>query len=82
MSIAISSAIMAITTNSSINVKPSLSRMMFALPFQRDMAQFVGMPTNHDHNILSEPIQIAISENMPYDTLPVEIVDSTSAKHL
>jgi hypothetical protein len=49
---AISSAIMAITTSSSINVKPFRSHMMFALLFQREVMSFAGMLFCHNYNTL------------------------------
>ena len=53
MRIDISSAIMAITTKSSINVKPFCLSTTLTLLFQRDTIIFAGMFVCHNYNIIS-----------------------------
>jgi hypothetical protein len=48
--IAINNAMMAITTKSSIRVKPFRSRMMFTLLFQRKIMGFAILLLRHDYN--------------------------------
>jgi hypothetical protein len=53
INIAINNAMIAITTNSSINVKPFALRITFDHLFQREIMSFAGMFVCHDYNTIN-----------------------------
>jgi hypothetical protein len=53
INIAINNAMIAITTNSSIKVKPFALRITFVHLFQREIISFAGMFVCHDYNTIN-----------------------------